>query len=561
MNNDAIADQFSMLAKLMEIHGENSFKAKSYAVAAFTIEKLPQEIASLPPEKLFSVKGIGESAGKKIIELLEQGELQSLKEMISKTPEGVLEMMNIKGLGPKKINTLWKELGIDTIEELKKLCVENKLAEKKGFGEKTQEKILESIQFQQQNEGKYLFAQVTDFAEIFTEKLKTFFPTSEISITGDYRRHLEIIEQLEWVVTISKEDLKKFLLKNNFNLVSESNDSITVSAEETIHLTFYVAGIKEFQKKLFETSCSKEFFTAWQSDTYKKAVGFATEEKMFEEAGLSFIPPFLRESASMLTKAKEKNKPFSGLIQPGEIKGLIHAHSNWSDGAYTIEQMANELIRLGFEYLVISDHSKAAYYASGLTEQRIKEQHLYIDELNKKLFPFKIYKSIECDILSDGSLDYTNKILATFDLVIASIHSNLDMEENKAMMRLMGAITNPYVTIMGHITGRRLLKRKGYPIDHKTIINACAAHNVVIEINSSPQRLDIDWRWVNYALEQNVMLSINPDAHSLEEFKYVKYGVLMGQKGGLTKEFNLSSFNNEEFKNYVEATRKKKGII
>ena len=560
MDNYAIADQFSMLAKLMDIHGENSFKAKSYAVAAFTIEKLPQEIADLSADKIFSIRGIGESVGKKVVELIEAGELKSLKEYIFKTPEGVLEMMNIKGLGPKKINTLWKEYGIDTIDNLKTACIENRIAEKKGFGEKTQEKILESIQYQQENEGKYLYAQVIDFTELFTEKIKTAFPGEQIEITGEFKRNLEIIEKLEWVVTISFEALKKFLLKNDFTLVSENNDSITVSAEKTIQLQFYVTNEKEFAKCLLETSCSKEFLIAWQSSSYKKIETAQTEKQIFEGAGLSFIPAFLRESASVLTKAKNKID-FSNLIQPNEIKGLIHSHSNWSDGAYTIEQMAEELIKMGFEYLVISDHSKAAYYANGLTEQRIKQQHEYIDELNHKLAPFKIYKSIECDILSDGSLDYSNKILSTFDLVIASIHSNLDMDEDKAMMRLMGAITNPYVTILGHMTGRRLLKRKGYPVDHKTIIDACSQHNIVIEINSSPQRLDVDWRWVAYALEKNILLSINPDAHSLDEFQYVKYGALMGQKGGLTKEKNLSSFSKEEFDSFLQANKKLKGII
>jgi DNA polymerase (family 10) len=559
MDNYAIADQLSMLAKLMDIHGENSFKAKSYSVAAFTIEKLPQEIAALPAEKIFSIKGIGESVGKKIVELIEQGELKSLKEYISKTPEGVLEMMNIKGLGPKKINSLWKESGIDTIEELKKACLNNKIAEKKGFGEKTQEKILESIQFQQQNEGKYLYAQVCDFAELFTEKMKAEFPGDRISITGEFRRQLEIIEKLEWILSTPLETLKKFLLKNDFSILSESEDYLVANANDTIHLHFHFSDEKNFQKKLFETSCSKEFLTAWANPSYLKNDSDNTEVEIFQTAGLSYIPSFLRESASILIKAKN-NAGFFHLIQPNEIKGLIHSHSNWSDGAYTIEQMADELIRLGFEYLVISDHSKAAYYAGGLTEQRIKEQHLYIDELNQKLAPFKIYKSIECDILSDGSLDYTNKILSTFDLVIASIHSNLDMDEEKAMMRLMGAITNPYVTILGHMTGRRLLRRKGYPVDHKTIIDACAHHGVVVEINSSPQRLDIDWRWVEYALEKGILLSINPDAHSLDEFRYIKYGALVGQKGGLTKEHNLSSFSREAFENYLQQTKKRKGI-
>ncbi|HEU0111821.1 MAG TPA: PHP domain-containing protein, partial [Flavisolibacter sp.] len=225
-----------------------------------------------------------------------------------------------------------------------------------------------------------------------------------------------------------------------------------------------------------------------------------------------------------------------------------------------LDEMAQELISLGFEYLVISDHSKAAYYANGLSEQRIREQHRYIDELNKKLAPFKIFKSIECDILNDGTLDYENKILSTFDLVITSVHSNLDMDEEKAMKRLLGAITNPYTTIMGHMTGRLLLRRKGFPVDHKTIIDACAEHKVAIEINANPNRLDMDWRWIDYALSKNVLLSINPDAHTTEEFHNIRYGVLVAQKGGLTKQKNLSSFSLNEFETFLSERKKWKGI-
>ena len=209
---------------------------------------------------------------------------------------------------------------------------------------------------------------------------------------------------------------------------------------------------------------------------------------------------------------------------------------------------------------MISDHSKAAYYANGLSEQRIREQHSYIDELNQKLDPFKIFKSIECDILNDGSLDYDNRILSTFDLVITSVHSNLVMDEEKAMKRLLGAITNPYTMIMGHMTGRLLLRRKEYPVDHNAIIDACAKHHVVIEINANPNRLDMDWRWIDYAMEKDLMLSVNPDAHTTDEFHNIKYGVMMAQKGGLTKDRNLSSYSLKEFEAYLNKVRKLKGI-
>jgi DNA polymerase (family 10) len=557
MDNYAIADQLSLLSKLMDIHGENSFKSKSYSIAAFTLEKLPQEIASLPPEKIFQIKGIGESVGKKLIEILQTGALGVLKEYISKTPEGVLEMMNIKGLGPKKINTLWKEMSIDSIEELRKACTENRIADKKGFGEKTQQNILASIRFQQENVGKYLYAKVEAFALAFTAKLREKFSDHQTEITGAFRRQLEIIESLDWVTTVPSDQLKKFLLNDQVRLVADRDGMLILSAEETLLLRFYTTTPSSFYSLLFETSSAPEFLEAW-NNTDTKSNAYGSEEEIFAQASLSYIPPFLRETKEIIHAAGKNN--FSGLVQTGDIKGLIHSHSNWSDGGHTIEDMATVLIGLGFEYLVISDHSKSAYYANGLSEERIREQHRYIDDLNKKLAPFKIFKSIECDILNDGSLDYENKILSAFDLVITSVHSNLDMDEEKAMKRLLGAITNPYTTILGHMTGRLLLRRKGYPVDHKLIIEACAAHHVVIEINASPSRLDMDWRWIGYAMEKGLLLSIDPDAHTTDEFHNIKYGVLVAQKGGLPAGRNLSSFSLKEFEAFLDTTKKLKGI-
>jgi DNA polymerase (family 10) len=554
MDNYAIADQLSLLAKLMDIHGENSFKSKSYASAAFAIEKLPQEITGVPKEKIFQIRGIGESVGKKVVEILETGELQALQEYISNTPPGVLEMMNIKGLGPKKINVLWKEMSIDTIGELQKACAENRIADKKGFGEKTQQNILNAIQFQQQNAGKYLYARLEPFAEAFTVKLKEKFPGEKTEVTGAFRRQLEIVESLEWVTTVTSEALRNFLVSDEIQLVSDRDGELILTAENTLLLRFHITSDENFYQRLFDTSASTAFLEAWKQPAVKK---INSEEDIFKAASLPYIPPFLRESPSIISKATDTNFE---VVQTSDIKGLIHSHSNWSDGAHTIEEMAKELITLGFEYLVISDHSKAAFYANGLSEERIREQHRYIDDLNRQLAPFKIFRSIECDILNDGALDYENKILSTFDLVITSVHSNLDMDEEKAMKRLIGAITNPYTTILGHMTGRLLLRRKGYPVDHKLIIDACAENHVVIEINASPSRLDIDWRWIDYAMEKGILLSINPDAHTTDEFHNIRYGVLVAQKGGLPAKKNLSSFSLREFENYLQETKKLKGI-
>ncbi|MES2881336.1 MAG: helix-hairpin-helix domain-containing protein [Bacteroidota bacterium] len=556
MDNYAIADQLSLLAKLMDIHGENSFKSKSYSAAAFTLEKLPGEINSFSKEKIFSVRGIGESVGKNIIEIIETGSMQQLQELIKKTPEGVLEMMNIKGLGPKKINLLWKELGIETIDDLQEACNENIIASQKGFGEKTQNKIVESIQFQHEAKGKYHYAKTEAFAEAFNQKLKIALPEKRFEMTGAFRRQLEIIETLDWVTTATSAELKKELVTAQMQLVTDRDGMLILNAENALLLRFFISDQKHFATALFETSCSDDFLNEWKSN-FQTNTEAKNEEEIFASAGLNFIPAFVRETKEVL------HKPFSSthkFVEVSSIKGLIHSHSNWSDGSNTIDEMAEALIGLGFEYLVLSDHSKAAYYATGLHEEKIKQQHQYIDALSKKLAPFKIFKSIECDILSDGKLDYDDSVLSTFDLVITSIHSNLDMPEEKAMKRLLGAITNPYTTIMGHLTGRLLLKRNGYPVDHKTIIDACAENNVAIEINANPKRLDMDWRWIEYALKKNVLLSINPDAHTIEEFHNIKYGVLVAQKGGLTADKNISSFSLKQFEFFLNETKKKKGI-
>jgi DNA polymerase (family 10) len=554
VDNYAIADQFSLLSKLMDIHGENAFKAKSYASTAFAIEKAPEPLAGLTEAQIIKVKGIGESGAKKVIEILKTGELKALQELIQKTPEGVLEMMNIKGLGPKKINTVWKEMQISTIEDLETACRQNRIAATKGFGEKTEQKILESLVFAKSSKGRFYYKHLEDFTQALQLRLETKFPTEKFVITGEFRRQMEVISQLEWVTTASKDKLEAFLVNDDAVLVSGTEDRLVIRAGQQVDLVFHLASENEFAAQLFATSASEEFLAAWKSSFTTKEGG--TEEEFFTKNGLHFIPPYLRERSSILERAKHES--FDGIVQTGTIKGLIHSHSNWSDGAYTIEDMAGELINKGFEYLVISDHSKAAFYANGLSEEKIKQQHQYIDDLNTKYAPFKIFKSIECDILGDGSLDYDNDTLSTFDLVITSVHSNLDMDEDKAMTRLMGAITNPYTTILGHMTGRLLLKRKGYPVDHKMIIDACAKHQVVIEINAAPSRLDIDWRWIEYALEKGVLLSINPDAHALEEFNYIKYGTLVAQKGALPASRNLSSFSLKEFEAYLAETKKNK---
>ncbi len=550
MDNTVIADNLYLLAKLMDINGENSFRSKTFAVAAFNIEKLPVSLKDTPREKLFTLKGIGESVGRKIIEMLDTGNLELLNEYIGKTPAGVIEMLNIKGIGPKKINTIWKQMEIESLGELLYACNENRLTLYKGFGEKTQKNVQEAINFYFLNQGHFLYAQLDEVFPQIETYLKKIFSSEKVRVTGAYRRQAITIDELEFVVAETNETIKsKFNTAQPPELLEENTDNLLYKLKNGLKLRLYT-GIQNITERQFITTGSNEFTDAFQKAfPFIKLNAAANEESIFTEAKIPYIPPCLRETATIIEKSKKNQLPL--LIEPEDIRSIIHSHSNWSDGVNTIEEMASECIKRELEYLVISDHSQAAFYANGLNEDRIREQHRYIDELNAKLKPFKIFKSIESDILNDGSLDYPEPVLKTFDLVIASVHSNLKMTEEKAMKRLIMAIENPYTTILGHMTGRLLLSRNGYPVDHKKIIEACAANNVVIEINAHPRRLDMDWKWIDYAMEKGVLLSINPDAHSLDGFDDVKYGVLAAQKGGLTKENNLSSFSLNEFESFL----------
>lgn len=561
MDNYQIADFFSLLSKLMDIHQENSFKAKSYAIAAFNIEKLPMQLSDTPKEKIFGIKGIGESTGKKIIELLDTGKLSILEEMISNTPPGVQEMLNIKGIGPKKISTIWKEMEIESIGELLYACQENRLKLYKGFGEKTQQNIIETIEFYLNNQGTYLYPQVEQVVPQITAFLEKMFSPENVLLTGSYKRQSEIIEELEYVVNSSNAVIKpKFETANPPQLLEDNPGNLLYKLHNGLKLRLYT-GEGDLAKRQFIHAGSMEFTEAFMQqfpDLDLSKISSTDDKLIFSQAGLPYIPAFLRETAAIIERAKKGALP--ELIQPGDIKGIIHSHSNWSDGSNTIEEMANAAIARGLEYLVISDHSKTAFYAQGLNEEKVSAQHRYIDELNNKLPGFRIFKSIESDILYDGNLDYSNSVLSTFDLVIASVHSNLKMTEEKAMQRLLAAIENPYTTILGHMTGRLLLSRKGYPVDHKKIIDACAANHVVIELNAHPSRLDIDWRHIDYALEKNVMLSIDPDAHTIDGFSDTRYGVLAAQKAMVSKKQNLSSMGLKAFEAFLQNRRSLKGI-
>jgi DNA polymerase (family 10) len=555
IDNGYISDQFTLLAKLMDIHGENSFKSKSYANTAFTVDKLPMPLHGLSPDKIFAIKGIGESSGKKILEILETGTLSNLTDLISNTPSGVLEMLQIKGLGPKKIATVWKEMGIESLGELLYACNENRLLLYKGFGEKTQKNVKDAIEFFMRNKGSFLWAEIEPYALQLEKNFQTAFAYALSKIAGNFVKQMDTIDELTIVTTAIPNDVQHYLITAGFSVEESTNITLIALSPEQIKVEVIFTAIETFGQTLLSHSSDAVFVEAIQNkmgDSFNKA--YVDDKALLEAAGLPAILPALRRSAALDHIIEQQTT----LIQPNQIKGIVHSHSNWSDGVNTIEEMVKACIQQGYEYLVISDHSKSAFYANGLNEERIKEQHLYINQLNQQYANFKIFKSIECDILNDGQLDYSNEILSTFDLIIASVHSNLKMTEEKAMQRLLTAIQNPYTTILGHMTGRLLLSRPGYPVDHKTIIDACADHSVAIEINAHPRRLDIDWTWIQYAMQKGVPLSIDPDAHSIEGFHDCRFGVIAAQKAGLSAAQNLSSLTLNEFEAYLQKVKQRR---
>ena len=558
MNNDTISDNFSLLAKLMDIHGENPFKSKSYANAAFQLDKLTVPLSTLSPHQINGLKGIGETIGTKIVEQIETGELKLLNEYLSKTPPGILDMLRIKGIGPKKIATIWKELEIESLGELLYACNENRLTLYKGFGEKTQQNIKEAIEFFLQHQGLFLYAQLEAWVTLFEQQWQKEFAQQSTQIVGEFRRQQEIIHQLEWVTTVQPDQIASWLTSLSFTLHSNDNSNqIQAVSADGITVHFNCTQAEYFYQTVFLFSGSEIFLQYWQENFGNgMTISCKDENSIFSAAGIHPIPAPQRETVAIIEQAREKALP--PVIQTNQIKGIIHSHSNWSDGSNTLEEMATAACERGYEYLVISDHSRAAFYANGLHPDRILAQHREIERLNKLLAPFVIFKCIESDILNDGSLDYPTEVLASFDLVIASVHSNLKMPLEKAMSRLISAIENPYTSILGHLTGRLLLSRSGYPVVHEKIIDACVANQVVIELNAHPRRLDIDWRWIEKAINKGALISINPDAHSIEGFADTRYGVLVAQKAGLPVEKNLSSFSVAEMKHFLLIQQQKR---
>ncbi|MFW6157298.1 MAG: DNA polymerase/3'-5' exonuclease PolX [Balneolaceae bacterium] len=576
VTNEEIAFKLREIFQLMQLAGENRFRAIAFDRAAQTIEGLNEPISDyIQNDTLTDIKGIGSSIAEDIKSYAETGHIAVLDDLRERIPEGIIEWLNISGLGPKNIAKIHDELGISTIEELKEACKDGRVAGLSGLGQKSAEKILKSIEWMEQFEERCRLDQAMEVAEPMLEFLKEQEGAEQIEIAGSLRRGLETIGDIDILIGAEKKYTESiFDAFVHHELVvevlgqGETKSSIRTNEGRQVDLRIvepaqfpaallYFTGSKEHNVVLRQRARQRgmalneyglfELNDEGETD-FDKPVEYSSETDIYTHLGLNFIPPELREDRGEFDLYKDDNS--IELLEESDIRGVIHAHSTWSDGRYSIRRMAEACMERGYEYLGLTDHSKTAAYAGGLSEDEIKQQWEEIDALNEEFSSngkqFRIFKGIESDILTDGSLDYDDELLEGFDFVIASVHSSLGLPRDQMMQRFRRAIEHPATRIVGHPTGRLLLKRDGSDLDMNELIELAVKHNVAIEINANPQRLDLDWRHGNKAREAGLLSSINPDAHSIDGIDDIRFGVRIARKAKFDPDRILNAKSAEE---------------
>ncbi len=562
MNNRDVANILDEIGTLLDLRGENPFKSRAYHNVARIIASLTTELSDLiARDELKTISGVGPGIAPKITELVTTGKLTYYEELRSSLPPGLPEMLRIPGLGPKKVKQLYEKLGIKSVAELRDTVLAHKLEGVEGFGEKTGQNILKGIEHLQKHADKFLYPDAHEAAVKILNAVRDFPGVVRCDIAGSLRRKKEIIGDIDILASVKGKStaalMKKFVSLPDVERIvaqGETKSSVTLASGISCDLRLineaeypfalaYFTGSKEHNVELrslaLKNGWSLNEYSFSEAESGKRSTGrkkpppvCKDENAIYLALGLRFIPPELRENSGEIDAARENGLP--PLVTEDDIKGTFHCHTDASDGTSTLGEMAAAARKLGWEYLGIADHSKAAAYARGLTEARVKLQFREIDTLNNKYPDFRIFKGTEADILQDGSIDYNDKLLSQFDYVVASIHSRFKMTEAEATKRIVKALKNKYVTMLGHPTGRLLLERDGYPVNMIDVINAAADYGKIIEINAHPQRLDLDWRLCRYAKEKGVFISINPDAHNTLGLTDVRYGINTARKGWLT---------------------------
>ncbi|HKK44956.1 MAG TPA: DNA polymerase/3'-5' exonuclease PolX [Balneolaceae bacterium] len=569
VTNREIAERLREIYQLMQLAGENRFRAIAFDRAAQTIESLNDDINTyIENESLTDIKGIGNSIAEDIQSYAETGKIRVLKSLRERIPEGVIKWLDISGLGPKNIAKIHQELGISELNELKEACQDGRVAKLDGLGEKSAQKILKSIEWMEQFDERCRLDQAVAIAKPMYNFLKNKDGVKSIEIAGSLRRSTETIGDVDILIGAQEQHIDElFDAFVNHDLVVEvlgrGDTKSSIRTEEGRQVDLRIVKPEQFPAALMYFTGSKEhnvvlrqrarerglslneyglFELDDNGDTnFDAPIDYSSENDIYTKLDLHYIPPELREDRGEI-EFYESNESMN-LVETSDIRGVIHAHSTWSDGKFSIKDMAEACLDRGYEYLGITDHSQTAAYAGGLSPDEIKKQWDEIDKLNEEFAnkDFRIFKGIESDILSDGSLDYEDELLEGFDFVVASVHNGLDMSRKKMMTRFRNAIKNPFTRIIGHPTGRLLLQRDGSELDMNELIELAAEHHTAIEINANPRRLDLDWRHGNKAKEANLMSSINPDAHSKKGIDNIPYGVRIARKAKFGKERVLNT--------------------
>jgi len=542
MDNKSIAASLKLGAQLLELYGENKFKIRSYDQAARVIEQLEAPLTSFEQAEIEELEGIGANIAKKVYQLSETGSFDELERLLSRTPEGILELIQIKGIGPKKVAQVWEALGVLSPDDLLNACRQGYVAQLKGWGQKSAAQVEEALTFYEQSKGQLILPHADAEAQGLLDLLNQCELIASAALVGQLRRRCATISTLDFLVVPhhDPEAVAQYLDQSGL-LSREGNQHQWLSRATGVPVNLHFTQNAQWYQSLFQLTGSADFVASYQAAMPDNA---PSETAIFQAAGQAWIPPEMREAPWKNTQisAQQVNQ----LITGEDLKGCLHNHSTYSDGAHSLKTMAEACQAYGYTYFGIADHSKAAFYANGLDEQRVAEQKAAIQQLNEALYPFRIFHGVEVDILKDGQLDYDAETLQQLDYVVASIHTPLRMDKETATQRLLTAIRNPYTTILGHPTGRLLLRRAGYPVDHQQVIDACAQHQVVIEVNSNPRRLDLDWQWMQYAVSQGVLLSINPDAHNTSGIGDMQYGVDVARKAGIPADAVINTYTQEQ---------------
>jgi DNA polymerase (family X) len=583
MDKSQVASILEDIAVLLALQEKsNTFEVRAYENAARAVNSLDGDIVQLTHQgKLKGVPGLGPTIIKRIEELVNTDHLAYYEELRKATPEIKLEMQRIPGVGPKKINAIYDQLHVQSIAELEQACHEDKVAKLPGFGKKTQEKILQGIAFLAQHGDRFLYPVAEQEAERIRAALATLPEIVRLEIAGSLRRRRETVKDIDMVASVADdagEDVRRkimdfFTRQPSVQTVTGKGDTkSSVVLESGIAMDLRVVKDSQFPYTLHHFSGSKEHHISLRRRALSMnmtindyglfkgkepdltLIPCQDEADIYAALGMDYIEPELREDMGEIEAAVQHTLP--KLVQESDLRGVLHVHSTWSDGQNTIRELAEACIARGFLYLGISDHSKTAAYAGGLTEDDLRRQHEEIDRLNEEYAGrLRILKGSECDILKDGTLDYADDVLATLDFVVASIHSNFKLSPREQTERMLRAIANPYVNIIGHPTGRLLLSRAGYELDMDAVIDAAAAHGVCIEINAHPSRLDLDWRLVRRARDKGIKIPIDPDAHTLDGLDDMRYGINVARKGWLSASDVLNTLKTESLLKFFQEQR------